>query len=102
MEQVLELRQFSIARSRNHRQWRFQYGGVRRFKQTHHFSARMVKTIVTRASNSPLTLGQKGKLDRMPSGRLMQRLHNRNEYVIGSHRALRENLTQQTGLNVVD
>jgi len=46
--------------------------------------------------------GAKGKFDRIPSERLLRRLHNRNEYFIGSHHPLRETLMQQTGMNVTD
>jgi hypothetical protein len=41
--------------------------------------------------------GPKGKFDRIPSIRLLERLHQRNEYLIGSHHPLRETLMQQTG-----
>jgi hypothetical protein len=53
-------------------------------------------------SCSTCNRGTKGKFDRIPSGRLLQRLHNRNEYLIGSHHPLRETLMQQTGLNTAD
>lgn len=46
--------------------------------------------------------GAKGKFDRIPSERLLRRLHNRNEYFIGSHHPLRETLMKQTGMNVSD
>ena len=46
--------------------------------------------------------GAKGKFDRIPSERLLRRLHNRNEYFIGSHHPLRETLMQQTGMNLTD
>ncbi|GAB3189914.1 HNH endonuclease [Hydrogenophaga aquatica] len=42
--------------------------------------------------------GPKGKFDRIPSIRLLERLHQRNEYLIGSHHPLRETLMQQTGM----
>lgn len=42
--------------------------------------------------------GPKGKFDRIPSLRLLERLHQRNEYLIGSHHPLRETLMQQTGM----
>jgi 5-methylcytosine-specific restriction endonuclease McrA len=42
--------------------------------------------------------GAKGKFDRIPSLRLLERLHQRNEYLIGSHHPLRETLIQQTGM----
>ena len=41
--------------------------------------------------------GPKGKFDRIPSLQLLERLHQRNEYLIGSHHPLRETLMQQTG-----
>lgn len=46
--------------------------------------------------------GAKGKFDRIPSERLLRRLHNRNEYFIGSHHPLRETLMLQTGMNASD
>ena len=46
--------------------------------------------------------GSKGKFDRIPAVRLVRRLHNRNEYFIGSHHPLRETLMQQTGLSSAD
>ena len=42
--------------------------------------------------------GTNGKFDRIPSARLLNRLHNRNEFFIGSHHPLRETLISQTGL----
>ena len=50
-------------------------------------------------SCSTCNRGPRGKFDRIPSTRLVQRLHNRNEYLIGSHHPLRETLMQQTGMN---
>ncbi len=41
--------------------------------------------------------GEGGKFARIPSRLLLQRLHRRNEYFIGSHLPLRETLIQQTG-----
>jgi hypothetical protein len=41
--------------------------------------------------------GTNGKFDRIPSARLLTRLHNRNEFFIGSHHPLRETLIRQTG-----
>lgn len=41
--------------------------------------------------------GPAGKFDRIPSIRLLGRLHQRNEYLIASHHPLRETLMQQTG-----
>lgn len=43
--------------------------------------------------------GTNGKFDRIPSVRLLERLHKRNEYLISSHHPLRETLMLQTGLN---
>ncbi|MBT3066118.1 HNH endonuclease domain-containing protein [Rhodoferax sp. U11-2br] len=44
--------------------------------------------------------GTNGKFDRIPSVNLLQKLHTRNEYLIGSHHPLRETLMAQTGLTV--
>ena len=44
--------------------------------------------------------GTNGKFDRIPSIRLLERLHTRNEYLISSHHPLRETLMLQTGTNV--
>ncbi|UVV72400.1 HNH endonuclease domain-containing protein [Pantoea agglomerans] len=41
--------------------------------------------------------GAQGKFARIPSIRLLQRLHDRNEYFINSHLPLRETLIRQTG-----
>jgi len=41
--------------------------------------------------------GVKGKMDRVPSAKLLARLHTRNEFFIGSHHPLRETLIAQTG-----
>ncbi len=41
--------------------------------------------------------GVRGKSDRRPSQRLVERLHNRNEFLIASHHPLRETLIRQTG-----
>lgn len=41
--------------------------------------------------------GERGKFARLPSRRLLQRLHDRNEYFINSHLPLRETLIRQTG-----
>lgn len=46
--------------------------------------------------------GVRGKFDRIPSIRLLQWLHNRNEYFIGSHHPLRETLMAQTGMTVAE
>jgi len=42
--------------------------------------------------------GPKSKFRQIPSARLLQRLHARNEYLIQSHHPLRETLMWQTGL----
>lgn len=42
--------------------------------------------------------GVGGKFDRLPSLRLLERLHRRNEFLISSHHPLRETLMQQTGM----
>lgn len=41
--------------------------------------------------------GPRGKFDRIPSLRMLERLHTRNEFLIGSHHPLRETLMNQTG-----
>ena len=41
--------------------------------------------------------GVSGKFDRIPSLKLLERLHTRNEFLIGSHHPLRETLINQTG-----
>jgi hypothetical protein len=41
--------------------------------------------------------GIDGKFERVPSLKLLDRLHNRNEYLISSHHPLRETLIKQTG-----
>lgn len=41
--------------------------------------------------------GPRGKFDRIPSLRLLERLHTRNEFLIASHHPLRETLMSQTG-----
>lgn len=41
--------------------------------------------------------GPGGKFDRLPHVRYLERLHDRNEYLIGSHHPLRETLIKQTG-----
>jgi len=41
--------------------------------------------------------GTGGKSDRVPSMRLLERLHTRNEFLIGSHHPLRETIMAQTG-----
>ncbi len=42
--------------------------------------------------------GPRGKHARIPSIKLLERLHTRNEFFIGSHHPLRETLIQQTGM----
>lgn len=42
--------------------------------------------------------GVGGKFTKVPSLKLLERLHKRNEYLIGSHLPLRETLMQQTGV----
>lgn len=42
--------------------------------------------------------GPQGKFDRIPTMHLLERLHQRNEYLIGSHHPLRETLMNQTGM----
>lgn len=46
--------------------------------------------------------GVGGKSDRVPSLRLLERLHTRNEFLIGSHHPLRETLMSQTGATETD
>lgn len=46
--------------------------------------------------------GTNGKFDRIPSVRLLNRLHNRNEFFIGSHHPLRETLISQTGVTTAE
>ena len=41
--------------------------------------------------------GENGKFAQVPSLELLERLHTRNEYLIGSHHPLRETLIMQTG-----
>jgi hypothetical protein len=42
--------------------------------------------------------GESGKFDRLPSVTLLERLYQRNEYLITSHHPLRETLMVQTGV----
>ncbi|MBH1970107.1 HNH endonuclease [Moraxellaceae bacterium AER2_44_116] len=42
--------------------------------------------------------GKQGKFEKLPSIKLLERLHSRNEYLITSHHPLRETLIAQTGL----
>jgi hypothetical protein len=46
--------------------------------------------------------GLRGKWDRVPSIRLLERLSRRNEFLIGSHHPLRETLIAQTGVTPFD
>jgi hypothetical protein len=46
--------------------------------------------------------GGMGKSDRMPSARLLDRIHARNEFLISSHHPLRETLIAQTGSTECD
>jgi len=46
--------------------------------------------------------GPMGKFDRIPSILFLERLHKRNEYLIGSHHPLRETLMNQTGTRLND
>jgi hypothetical protein len=46
--------------------------------------------------------GINGKFDRIPSLHLLERLHVRNEFLIGSHHPLRETLINQTGGSLVE
>ena len=43
--------------------------------------------------------GENGKFAKLPSVELLERLHNRNEYLITSHHPLRETLISQTGIS---
>lgn len=44
--------------------------------------------------------GVGGKFEQIPTLRLLERLHSRNEFLIGSHHPLRETLIKQTGSSV--
>lgn len=44
--------------------------------------------------------GPRGKFDRIPTLRMLERLHTRNEFLIGSHHPLRETLMNQTGVTL--
>lgn len=46
--------------------------------------------------------GQDGKFAKLPTTRLLSRLHTRNEFLIGSHHPLRETLASQTGNKEVE
>jgi len=43
--------------------------------------------------------GTKGKFMKLPALKFLKRLHERNEYLIGSKHPLRETLVRQTGRN---
>ena len=43
--------------------------------------------------------GENGKFAKLPSIQMLERLHNRNEYLITSHHPLRETLISQTGIS---
>ena len=45
----------------------------------------------------PCNCGSKGKFDRLPTLRYLERLHTRNEFLIKSDNPLKETLIQQTG-----
>ena len=67
-----------------------------KLKQTHlHTNFDGVWNLVLSCQNC--NRGPKGKFDRIPSPHLLERLHLRNEYLIGSHHPLRETLMNQTG-----
>jgi hypothetical protein len=44
--------------------------------------------------------GAQGKFAQLPVRRLLERLHTRNEYLIGSNHPLKETLIAQTGRDV--
>ena len=46
--------------------------------------------------------GHDGKFAKLPNTQLLERLHTRNEFLIGSHHPLRETLMQQTGATEAD
>ena len=70
-----------------------------KLKQTHrHINFDGVWNLVLACQNC--NRGAKGKFDRIPSSKLLERLHTRNEYLIGSHHPLRETLMNQTGYRV--
>ena len=43
-----------------------------------------------------------GKFARVPRVRYLERLHRRNEFLIGSHHPLRETLLRQTGASATE
>ncbi|WDD36004.1 HNH endonuclease domain-containing protein (plasmid) [Nostoc sp. UHCC 0926] len=48
-------------------------------------------------SSTECNRGERGKFDRLPDTKYLERLHNRNEFLITSNHPLRETLIQQTG-----
>jgi HNH endonuclease len=48
-------------------------------------------------SSTECNRGEGGKFDRLPDTKYLERLHNRNEFLITSNHPLRETLIQQTG-----
>ena len=46
--------------------------------------------------------GENGKFEKIPTPDLLERLFNRNEYLITSHHPLRETLIAQTGLTTAN
>ncbi|RCJ32098.1 hypothetical protein A6769_29195 [Nostoc punctiforme NIES-2108] len=48
-------------------------------------------------SSTECNRGERGKFDRLPDIKYLDRLHNRNEFLITSNHPLRETLIQQTG-----
>ncbi|MEH2212952.1 HNH endonuclease domain-containing protein [Nostoc sp.] len=48
-------------------------------------------------SSTECNRGKRGKFDRLPDIKYLDRLHNRNEFLITSNHPLRETLIQQTG-----
>jgi hypothetical protein len=44
--------------------------------------------------------GERGKSLRVPSGRLVAQLHERNNWLVDSHHPLRETIILQTGADV--
>ena len=55
----------------------------------------------TQTSTRVIVTGEftNGKFAKIPDIKLLERLHTRNEYLIGSHHPLRETLMMQTGKN---
>ncbi|MDQ3691169.1 MAG: HNH endonuclease, partial [Chloroflexota bacterium] len=48
---------------------------------------------------APCNRGPAGKFTRLPQVRFLERLHERNEYLVASHHPLRETLMLQTGVH---